>query len=92
MIKKDIVKNISKKSGILEDDIKFIIDSFMCEINDSLSIGEKVSLRGFGTFRVTKPKTFKRHSFLTGKIENFIINRKISFNANEKLLNQIKDL
>lgn len=52
MTKADIVKSISGKTGIDKEKVQAIVEGAMDEIKGSLSKGENVYLRGFGTFEV----------------------------------------
>ena len=52
MTKADIVTEIAKNTGVEKVQIQAIVESFMEEIKDSLSRGENVYLRGFGSFIV----------------------------------------
>lgn len=53
MTKADIVNEIAKKTGVEKVQIQAIVESFMDEIMEALSRGEKgVFLRGFGSFIV----------------------------------------
>ena len=50
MTKADIVTEIAKKTGVEKVQIQAIVEIFMEEVKDSLSRGENVYLRGFGSF------------------------------------------
>lgn len=50
MTKAEIVDRISREIGVQKKDIAFIIDSFFEMVKSSLSEGEPMELRGFGTF------------------------------------------
>lgn len=50
MTKAELIKEIEKKTGIDKKTTGNIVESFMVEIKESLSRGEAVYLRGFGTF------------------------------------------
>ncbi len=52
MTKADIVNEISKNSGIDKATVLESIEQFMNCVKDSLSKGENVYLRGFGSFIV----------------------------------------
>ncbi len=52
MTKADIVANISNKFGLEKTDTQKIVEEFMGEVKGSLSSGENVYLRGFGSFIV----------------------------------------
>lgn len=65
MTKADIVNEISKSTGIDKANVLETIEKFMETVKESLSHGENVYLRGFGSF-ITKvrserlPVTYQR--------------------------------
>lgn len=52
MTKAEIVANISNKFGVEKAETQKIVEEFMNEVKGSLSKGENVYLRGFGSFVV----------------------------------------
>ena len=54
MTKADVVANIAADTGIEKVDIHVVIEAMMMEIKKSLSRGENLYLRGFGSFIVKK--------------------------------------
>ena len=50
MTKADIVTEIAKRTGVEKVQIQAIVETFMEEVENSLSRGENVYLRGFGSF------------------------------------------
>ena len=54
MTKADIVKEISKETGIEKVTVQKIVEAFMETVKDSLVNGENVYLRGFGSIIVKK--------------------------------------
>jgi DNA-binding protein HU-beta len=52
MTKAEIVVAISDKIGVEKVDVQAVIEAFMKEVKGSLSNGETVFLRGFGSFAV----------------------------------------
>lgn len=50
MTKADIVNEIYEKTGISREDVMSIVEGYMEVVKGSLSKGENVYLRGFGTF------------------------------------------
>ncbi len=62
MRKADLVTAISEKTGIAKVDVLVALESFFKEVKDSLSEGENVYIRGFGSFVVKKrAKKIGRH-------------------------------
>lgn len=54
MRKADIISIISDKTGIPKVDILVTLETFFKEVKDTVSEGETVSIRGFGSFTVKK--------------------------------------
>jgi DNA-binding protein HU-beta len=54
MTKADIISEIVKSTGIDKQTVTTSLESFMGIVKDSLSQGENVYLRGFGSFIVKK--------------------------------------
>ena len=52
MTKADIVAEISETTGIEKVQVQATVEAFMNSVKDSLSNGENVYLRGFGSFIV----------------------------------------
>lgn len=52
MTKADIVAEIAGETGVERNDVAKTVESFMTSIKTSLSKGENVYLRGFGSFIV----------------------------------------
>lgn len=61
MTKKELVEIVSKKAHLTKRGAAEAVDVFLNEIGRILSKGEKVTLSGFGTFKVTsvRAKTVK---------------------------------
>lgn len=52
MTKAELVKEVSKSTGIENATVSAIVEGFMATVKDSLSEDNNVYLRGFGTFEV----------------------------------------
>lgn len=50
MTKAEIVSNISNKLGLEKNETQSVVEAFMEEVKTSLTQGENVYLRGFGSF------------------------------------------
>ena len=54
MTKAEIVNKISSNLGLEKNEVLATVENFMDEVKNSLSEGENVYLRGFGSFIVKK--------------------------------------
>jgi DNA-binding protein HU-beta len=61
MTKAEIVAEIANKTGIEKVAVQAVVESFMDSVKDTMSNGENVYLRGFGSFIV------KRRAEKTGR-------------------------
>jgi DNA-binding protein HU-beta len=58
MRKADIISEISEKTGVPKVDVLVTLEAFFKGIKDSLSTGENIYIRGFGSF-ITKTRAAK---------------------------------
>ena len=56
MTKAEIVKEVSKSTGIEANTVMAVVEGFMTSVKASMAKGENVYLRGFGTFEVKTRK------------------------------------
>lgn len=62
MRKADLVATISEKTGVPKVDVLVTLEMFFKEVKNSLSDGENVYIRGFGSFVIKKrAKKIGRH-------------------------------
>lgn len=54
MTKSDLVNSIAEKTGLQKVEVLAVLEGFMHEVKGSVSEGESVYLRGFGTFVAKK--------------------------------------
>lgn len=54
MIKTDVVTEVSQKTGLERKEVKNVLEAFFGIIKDSLTSGENVYFRGFGSFILKK--------------------------------------
>ena len=52
MTKADIIREVSKMTGLTKVEIEAVFNSIIVNISDSLKRGERVDIRGFGSFLV----------------------------------------
>jgi len=68
MNKNNLIKKLSEKMKIRSREAKVIIDTFFNEMGESLQKGEKIEIRGFGSFAVRQYGAYKGRNPKTGKI------------------------
>jgi len=66
MTKADLVEEISKETGLSKKDTGVIVNLIIENITRALAEGEKVELRGFGSFKVKSRKARRARNPRTG--------------------------
>ena len=54
MTKSDIIKEVAEGTGLTKVEIEAVLEGLILSISDSLRRGERVDIRGFGSFIVNK--------------------------------------
>ena len=67
MNKKDLVKAMATDAGITQEQANSALQAFEFAVSGALAEGEKVTLVGFGTFKVTERKAKKGRNPATGE-------------------------
>jgi DNA-binding protein HU-beta len=87
MIKKELIANVSMKTGIQRREVMAVLEAVINQINDCLVNGEPVTLRGFGTFfcSVRNKRTARDiHKNTTIVIpERYVVKFKLSVSTSE---------
>ncbi|HPP66715.1 MAG TPA: HU family DNA-binding protein [bacterium] len=68
MIKKDIVEEIAKETGLSKPLVRMIIEKFISHIRQSLLNKQRIELRNFGVFKVKQVKAKKGRNLKTGEV------------------------
>ena len=63
----DLINALKDKTAISRKEVKQIIDTFFGTITKTLSRGERVEIRGFGSFTAKKYKSYTGRNPKTGK-------------------------
>ena len=62
MTKADLIEEVSKLSSLSKKDTELIVNTVFDNITDALAKGDKVELRGFGSFRIRDRKSTRLNS------------------------------
>ena len=68
MNKTNLIKQVSEKNKIQLTVARFIVDALFDGMRESLEKGERIEIRGFGTFVVRHYRAYKGRNPKTGKI------------------------
>ena len=89
--KTDLINALAEKKSYKKYAIKNAIDDIFAEIAERLVDGDKVSIRGFGTF---EPKTFKGHpSAHPGTKEKITVDnfKNVVFRPGDELIRAVRE-
>ncbi len=67
MTKADLVEAVAKHSDLSKKDAEVIVQTVLDSIVDSLKSGEKIELRGFGSFRLRERNSREGRNPKTGE-------------------------
>ena len=67
MTKADLVEEVAKHSDLSKKDAEIIVQTVLDSIVESLKIGEKIELRGFGSFRLRERTSREGRNPKTGE-------------------------
>lgn len=90
MNKTDLVNALSEKTGIIKKDAKDMVDSVLEIITDNLKNDEKVSLSGFGTFKLVDRKERTGHNPRTGEEIKIPARKVLKFMPAKSLKDEVK--
>ena len=68
MNKAKLIKKVSEKNKIQPREAKVILDNIFDEMKESLEKGERIEIRGFGSFAMRQYGGYKGRNPKTGKI------------------------
>ena len=95
MTKADIITDVSKTTGFTKVEVEILLDSIINSIKISLASGERVDMRGFGSFLVKKreardtrnPATNEILKLDTCYIPSFKVSKLLKEYVNNNLIN-----
>ena len=90
--KKDIVEDISLRTGLTQVETKTIVESFLDALVKGLMQGNNIEIRGFGRFKLKERKQRSARNPRTG--ETVVINAgtKPIFEASKELIKSLNDI
>lgn len=90
MIKSSLVEKVAEKvKNFTKRDVEIIVDAILDNMKDSLVKGEKIEIRGFGSFKVKKHKARKGRNPKTGKDIDILAKRTPFFKVGKELKERV---
>ncbi|MGM0539131.1 MAG: HU family DNA-binding protein, partial [Thermodesulfobacteriota bacterium] len=68
MNKSQLIKTLSDRQGISLDEASVIVNTFFDSIKDSLKRGDRVEIRGFGSFKIKEYEGYQGRNPSTGEM------------------------
>ncbi len=90
MTKSDIVQRLTVQSGLRKKEVLYIIDNFLDRIKECVRNGEKVEIRGFGTFYQNEKKARSVFSPIAGKTIEVPAKVTMSFKSSKNSSEELK--
>lgn len=81
----EIVKEIAKSTGKTLAEVAEVVDAFLCGISDSLNEGKNVTLRDFGSFKISQRSERTARNPKTGEQITVPAKEVITFKAAKKI-------
>lgn len=91
MTKADLVERVAKEAEMTKKDAEQLVEIIFDSITDSLNRGEKIELRGFGSFRVRERNSRRGRNPKTGDAVEIPAKRVAYFKPGKELKELIND-
>ena len=89
MIKSELVKALSLRSGLSSQDARTVIDAVFDTISDSLANGNRVELRGFGSFNLKQREAKDGRNPKTGEVVHVPEKRVMYFKPGKEMRERV---
>lgn len=66
MNKSDLINALKQSAGLSRKDAEMVVDTFFGSITESMAAGDRVEIRGFGSFSVKRYKAYTGRNPKTG--------------------------
>ena len=90
MTKGELVTKMARDGGITKAQAEKALGSFVSEVTSCLSAGEKVTLLGFGTFRVVERSSRAGRNPRTGETITIPVSKIVRFKPGKGMSNKVK--
>ena len=66
--KQDLIQDIAQSTGFVRSDIRGVVEQFLDLVGSTLSQGNTIEIRGFGTFTIKERKSRPARNPRTGEV------------------------
>ena len=91
MNKSDLINALKERAGLSRKDSEMVVDTFFGSITESMAAGDRVEIRGFGSFSVKRYKAYTGRNPKTGT-QIYVPAKKLPFFKVGKELKEKVDL
>lgn len=67
MNKSELIKTLAEESNISLDDASLVVDTFIDSMKKSLLAGDRIEIRGFGSFKIKEYRGYSGRNPKTGE-------------------------
>ena len=85
MTKAELIEEVAKVASLTKKETELIVNTVFDNITDALGKGDKVELRGFGSFRIRHRNSRKGRNPKTGEEIPITARRVVTFRPGQKL-------
>jgi len=89
--KKDLVENISERTGLTQVDTKIVVESFLESVAKALQKGSNIEIRGSGRFKIKEKKARIARNPRTNEHIQVEAGYKPIFEASKELRKRVND-
>jgi DNA-binding protein HU-beta len=88
--KSDLIQQISRETGLSQNQSGKIVNAIFDEIANALQNGDEVRITGFGTFRTSETKERTGRNPRTGEEIQIPASKRVAFTAGSGLLSTVR--
>lgn len=85
MNKSELIKTLAEESNISLDDASLVVDTFIDSMKKSLLAGDRIEIRGFGSFKIKEYRGYSGRNPKTGEKVDVVPKKLPFFRAGKEL-------
>ena len=89
MTKSELIESITAMTGLTKKDTERVLEALFDRLSNALTAGERVDLRGFGTFEAKETKARTGRNPATGEKIDIPASRRATFRPSKELKNRL---
>lgn len=89
MTKTQLIDAVANTSGHTKKDLEAVVDAVLDQVGEALSKGEKVDLRGFGSFVARDKKARQGRNPKTGETIEIAARKAVAFKPSKELAGKV---